>query len=83
MPAPVDLVTIHHEGAGAPTDVPRGAAGGYTYWIGVTRWTWLRDVWSNYATLNFNGVSLDICLSGDRMVYPVSDSDITLIRGST
>jgi hypothetical protein len=79
---PVSLVTIHHEGAGTPSDVPRGAAGGYTYWLGLSRYTWLRPVWSSYATLDYNHVSLDVCFSGDRMVSPVTDSDIALLRSA-
>lgn len=82
MPAPVGLVTVHHEGAGAPTDSGRYAEGGYTYGIGVTYWTHFRDVWSSYATLNYNHVSLDLCLSGNRMEYPVYDKDIEIIRGA-
>lgn len=77
---PVDLVTIHHEGAGSPSDVPRGAAGGYTIWDGTTRYTFLRDVWHSFATLNFNHVSLDICISGNRMQYKVEQHEIDLIR---
>lgn len=79
MPDPVSLVTIHHEGGGSPTDVPRGAEGGYTYWVGASYFTWLRNVWDSYATLNYNGVSLDICLSGNRMDYPLYDRDIQMI----
>jgi hypothetical protein len=80
VPAPVSLVTIHHEGAGTPSDVPRGAAGGYTYWIGATRYERLRDVWSSYATLDYNHVSLDVCLSGDRMTSPVTNNDLALVE---
>src|SRR6266404_1456091 len=79
---PVDLVTIHHEGAGTPTDVPRYAGGGYTYGIGASRWEHFRDVWVSYATLDFNHVSLDICLSGNRMISMVTDPDIQLIHGA-
>ena len=82
MNGAVALVTIHHEGAGNPTDVARGAAGGYTYWIGTTYWTQLRTPWDSYATLNFNHVSLDICLSGDRMNWPVTDNDIRILSGA-
>lgn len=78
----VDTVTIHHEGAGSPSDEARGASGGYTYWIGSTRWEWLRSVYTSYATLHFNHVSLDICLSGNRMDYLVNDADIALIHGA-
>jgi hypothetical protein len=86
MPAPVSLVTIHHEGGGAPAppaNIGRVAHGGYTYGIGTTAWERFRDVWSSYATLNFNGVSLDIVLTGDRHTgYPVTDLDIDLIRSA-
>jgi hypothetical protein len=77
---PVGLVTVHHEGAGTPSDVPRGAAGGYTYWIGASRYERLRDVWSSFATLGFNHISLDVCLSGNRMTSPVTAADLELIR---
>lgn len=79
---PVSLVTIHHEGAGTPSDVPRGAPEGYTYWIGASRWEHLRDVWESFATFHYNHVSLDICLSGNRMSSRVTDPDIRLIHGA-
>lgn len=89
MPGAVDLVTVHHEGSGSPTDNPRGAHGGYTYWIGASYWSWLRSVWDSYATLNFNGESVDICLSGNRhwispeeTGYAVTDKDIQMIQGA-
>lgn len=82
MNSPVNRVTIHHEGAGSPTDSARGADGGYSCWIGVTRYTMLRTPWISFGTLNFNHVSFDICLSGNRMDYLVTDSDIALIRAA-
>jgi hypothetical protein len=82
MPAPVDLVTVHHEGAGAPSDTARGADGGYTYWIGATAWEHLRTVWDSFGTLNYNGDSVDVCLSGNRMEHQVSDADVDLIGGA-
>lgn len=82
MPAPVSLVTIHHEGAGDPTNTARGAEGGYTYWIGSTTFTHLRDVWSSFATWNFNHVSVDVCLSGNRMVWDVTEADVSLIEAA-
>lgn len=83
----VNRVTIHHQGGGAPTDNSSGySEGGYTYGIGATRWERFRSVSDSYATLNFNGESLDICLSGSRgntdPAYPVTDNDIELIRGA-
>jgi hypothetical protein len=80
MPDPVALATVHHEGAGDPTDVVR--ADDYTYWIGSVAFHHIQSVWDSYATWNFNGTSFDICLSGNRMEHPVTDSDIELIRGA-
>jgi hypothetical protein len=79
----VNLVTIHHEGAGSPSDnVGRFSEGGYCYGIGVTLYQRFRAPVDNWATLNFNGQDLTICLSGNRMDYPVTDSDIPLIHGA-
>lgn len=75
----VTRVTIHHEGAGEPTDVPRGAAGGYTYWVGVDRWTRLRPVVTSYATKHYNHVSVDVCLSGERNANAVDADDVRMI----
>jgi len=81
---PVDLVTIHHEaGAGKPPtdDVWRFSEGGYTYGIGNTLWQRFRSVSESYATLNYNHVSLDICLSSDRhTVNDVTDAHLALIH---
>lgn len=87
MPARVSLVTIHHQGGGKPTDNSSGySSGGYTYGIGASRWEHFRSVWDSYATLNFNGDSVDVCLSGARgnvdPSYPVTDADIERIRGA-
>lgn len=81
MPNPVSIVTIHHEGAGSCTDTnySRYSEGGYTYGIGCTNWTHFRDVWSSYATLNRNGESVDVCVSGNRMVEPFTQNDVALI----
>ena len=76
MAYPLNLVTIHHEGAGDLTDVPRGAAGGYTYWLGVSGFTRLRDPRTSYATLHYNHVSIDICLSGNRDNWDVTSDDL-------
>lgn len=76
MTYPLNLVTIHHEGAGDPTDYPRGAGGGYTYWVGATGWTRLRTPYTSYATLHYNHVSVDICLSGNRDNFDVTDDDL-------
>jgi len=85
MPAPVSLVTVHHEGAGAPAsaaNIGRCAHGGYTYGFGSGAWSRFRDVWSSFATLNFNHVSLDLVLTGNRMDYDVTDADLSSIRAA-
>jgi hypothetical protein len=85
MPNPVTLVTVHHEGAGAPAapaNIGRCAHGGYTYGFGSGAWQRFRDVWSSYATLNFNHVSLDLVLTGNRMDHAVTDADLASIRAA-
>lgn len=80
---PVTRITIHHEGAGNPVDWARGGEGGYSIWIGDVNgdhaYVMLRTPWSSWGTFHFNHVSLDICLSGNRMVDDVSDADILTI----
>ena len=79
----VDLVTIHHEGGGTPSDnVDRFADGGYCYGIGLTYWKRWRAPADGWATMNFNGEDLTLCLSGNRMTSPVTDSDLDLIHGA-
>lgn len=78
---PVTRVTIHHEGAGSPTDnVGRFAEGGYSAGIGINAWTRFRSPYVSYGTLGWNHRSVDICLSGNRMDYVVTDHDLELIR---
>lgn len=80
---PVTRITIHHEGAGNPVDWARGGEGGYSIWIGDVggdhSYVMLRSPWSSWGTLHFNHVSLDICLSGNRMVDQVTDADVATI----
>lgn len=81
----VDKVFIHHEGAGSPTDWPRGADGGYTVWVGPSRFTILRPPSQDYSTIRHNHVSAGICLSGNRHPawlsrgHQVTDTEIRLI----
>lgn len=79
----VSLCTIHHEGGGPPNDTPMPP---YSYWIGVNSWQRIQSPYTSWATLDFNHVSLDICLSGSRgntdPAYPVTDNDIALIHGA-
>lgn len=86
--APVDLVTIHHEGSlangGAPTDdVARFSEGGYCYGIGATLWERFRAPADNWATLNFNGEDLTLCFSGDHHTGTrLTDTDLELLHGA-
>lgn len=76
------LVTVHHEGAGAPApagSVSRCAHGGYTYGFGVGVWERFRSPYDGWATLNFNGESVDLVLTGNRMEHPVTDDDLANI----
>jgi len=77
----VNRVTIHHEGGGSPSDnVGRFSEGGYCCGIGVTMWEHWRWPEDNWATLNFNGQDVTICLSGNRMDHDVTPNDINLIH---
>jgi hypothetical protein len=77
----VNRVTVHHEGAGSPTDyVDRFSEGGYSAGIGVSLWKRFRSPESSWGTLNYNHRSLDICLSGNRMIAVVTDKDLQLIH---
>jgi hypothetical protein len=82
---PVDLVTIHHQGGGAPTDDMNFSEGGYCYGIGVTLFERWRAPVDGWATLNYNGEDLTICLSGSRHPpdnWPITDDDLELIHGA-
>lgn len=76
----VDLVTIHHEGGGAPRDAMNFSEGGYCCGIGLTIWERWRTPADNYATLNFNGQDWTPCFSGNRMNYPITDNDLVLLH---
>jgi hypothetical protein len=86
--APVDLVTVHHEGSlangGAPTDdVDRYSEGGYCCGIGATLFKRWRAPEDNYATLNYNGEDWTPCFSGDKHTGShVSDTDIELLHAA-
>lgn len=80
MSSPVSRVTIHHEGAGSPTDSARGGGEGYTYWLGTSKFTYLRTPWDSWATKGYNHVSVDICFSGNRMDHPVTDNDLKILE---
>lgn len=77
---PVGLITIHHEGAGAPctkAQAQRFSEGGYCYAICTDGWVRFRSPAQNWATFGFNHKDLTICYSGDRHTgYPLSDNDI-------
>lgn len=77
----LSLVTIHHEGAGTPTDNAwRYGTQGYTYGVGPSGFTRFRSPYTSFATLHYNHVSVDICLSGNRMTSPVTDHDLAVLR---
>lgn len=74
-------VTIHHEGAGAPTDrVSRFlSTDKYSAGIGITRYELWRDPGESFITTGQRGHCLQICLSGNRQVHATTDTDIVLI----
>jgi hypothetical protein len=74
-------VTIHHEGAGAPTDrVSRFLnTDKYSAGIGITRYELWRSPEASFITTGQKGHCIQICLSGNRMVHAVTDTDIQLI----
>lgn len=84
--APVDLVTIHHEGSlangGAPTDqVDRCREGGYTCGLGETLFERWRAPADAYATLNFNGEDWCPVYTGDHHTGThLRDRDIELLH---
>lgn len=83
--APVNLVTVHHEGAGAPTtaaNCARFSEGGYCCGLGTDGYNRFRSSWDNWATLNFNGQDWTPCLSGNRMDHPVTDNDIATLHNA-
>ena len=75
-------VTIHHEGGGAPTDrVSRFLnAARYSAGIGITRYELVRAPEQSFTTVGQDGKCLQICLSGHRGRYPVTDSDLALVH---
>jgi hypothetical protein len=77
----VDLVVIHHEGAGAPTDnVARFLdTDSYSAGIGITLYELRRDPADSFINNVDDGRGLQVCLSGNRMDYPVTDTDIGFI----
>lgn len=77
----ITRVTYHHEGAGTPTNnVQRFSEGGYSYGNGQTIWQRFRSPFVSWGTLGFNHRSLDICISGNRMVYEVTDAEVQHTR---
>jgi hypothetical protein len=94
--AAVGRVTVHHEGAGAPTDdVGRFAGGGYCVGIGLTKYQVFRAPQDNWATIHWNGRDFTICLSGNRQApglfarlfqgarnYVVTNADLLLIAAA-
>jgi hypothetical protein len=79
MPAPVTRVTIHHQGVGVPRNGAWAGSEPYCALIGTTLVTVVQPPWTAYATKFHNHESFDVCLSGDRMVCAVTDTDLALI----
>ncbi len=77
----ITRVTLHHEGAGTPTNnVQRFSEGGYSYGNGQTLWQRFRSPYVSWGTLGWNHRSVDICISGNRMVYTVTDDEVQHTR---
>jgi hypothetical protein len=78
----VDRVTIHHEGAGKPTDdIDRPLHQKYSIGIGVTTYKMARPPQDSFVTVGQDGKhSLQVVFTGDRNIYPVTDNDIDLVR---
>ena len=76
-----DWVTIHHEGAGSPTDnVARFLnTDDYSAGIGVSLYELRRSPEDSFITTNQPGHCLQICLSGNRSVHALTDADLGLI----
>ena len=80
--APVGRVTIHHEGAGAPTENVGRFLDAEDYSIGIGHATFrvARSPSESFITNGQGGKrSLQVCLSGDRRFHAVTDSDIELV----
>jgi hypothetical protein len=75
MSAPVSRVTIHHEGDGVPRVVNLAYAGYSAAVFPETHSLW-RPPWTSWGTYHYNHVSLDVVLTGNRMVYPVTDDEL-------
>lgn len=77
----VNRVTIHHEGAGKPRDQFGFLAAGYSGGVGLTRYELVRSPHESFTTRGQGGVrSLQVCFSGDRRFFMVTDDDIRLVR---
>lgn len=81
---PVSMVHIHHEGGGAPCTVAQAERfrhGGYCAPICTDGWTRWCSPEQGYATADWNGRDLTLCLSGDRHTgYGVTDHDLQVIH---
>lgn len=74
-------VTIHHEGAGKPRDSFTFLEKRYSGGVGLTRYELVRSPHESFVTRGQGGVrSLQVCFSGDRRFYELSDNDLVLLR---
>src|SRR5262245_28721922 len=77
--AETNRVIIHHQGAGAPSNSWGMFTSDYSIAIGTDRIEVRNSPANSFRTTGTSGPSLQICLSGNRDEYPVTDQDLTLI----
>lgn len=81
----VNMVHVHHEGAGSPTtaaNCARFSEGGYCYGIGTDTYVRWRTPEQNYATADWNHRDWTPCFSGNRMTAHVTDNDLTILHNA-
>lgn len=75
------FVIIHHAGYGTPSDSMGFLnAARYSAGIGVTKYELRRPPETSFITDEFGHRALQVCISGNRDLQPVTDNDIELIR---
>lgn len=78
MPVPADLILLHHQGAGAPNDAFHFLdQAKYSGGVGVQFRRLVRPPWESFITTGRGGRrALQLCISGNRDVYDLTDRDI-------
>jgi hypothetical protein len=78
--AETDRVIVHHEGGGKPRDAwDCLIAADYSIAVGSTRIEVRNSPANSFRTDGTTGPSLQICLTGNRDTYEVTDNDLRLI----